>query len=94
MNMSNGVYLKSIFPFIRESLMDGLEELKFHLQKRDYKSMAIVAHRLKGTALTAAFTTLGQLTQELEHHHFNDFQSVKSLVEVIEKEIKYLVPIL
>jgi PAS domain S-box-containing protein len=94
MNMSNGVYLKSIFPFIRESLMDGLDELKFHLQKRDYKSMAIVAHRLKGTALTAAFTTLGQLTQELEHHHFNDFQSVKSLVEVIEKEIKYLVPIL
>lgn len=94
MNLSNGVYLKSVFPFLRDSLLDGIDELKLHQQNQDYKSMAIVAHRLKGTALTAAFTTLTQLTQDLEQHDFKDINAVNQLVQAIENEIKFLVPIL
>ncbi len=93
-NKSNGVYLKSIFPYIKESLLEGQEELHLHFNNKDIKSINLVAHRLKGTALTASFSKLTILCKELEMTKEFNMEIVQNLLNQIDEELNYLIPIL
>jgi HPt (histidine-containing phosphotransfer) domain-containing protein len=93
-NKSNGVYLKSIFPYIKESLLEGQQELHQHFNNKDIKSINLVAHRLKGTALTASFSKLTILCKELEMTKEFNIEIVQNLLNQIDEELNYLIPIL
>ncbi len=93
-NKSNGVYLKSIFPYIKESLLEGQQELHLHFNNKDIKSINLVAHRLKGTALTASFSKLTILCKELEMTKEFNIEIVQNLLNQIDEELNYLIPIL
>lgn len=89
-NIQNGVYLKSIFPYIKESMQECMEELQEHYRNKDIQNINLVAHRLKGTALTASFSQLTFLSRELEMTKEFDTAKVENLLTQIESEIKYL----
>lgn len=93
-NKQNSTYLKSVFPYIKESLLEGLAELKQHLVDKDHKAVSIVAHRIKGTALTGAFSRLADLTYQLEKHDFAQAERAETLLHQIEEEINLIVPLL
>lgn len=93
-NDQNPTYLKTIFPYIKESLQEGIKDLNHFYEQKDYKSVAIVAHRIKGTALTASFSTLAQLTYRLEKHDFIDSQDATDNIHSIQVEIESLLTLL
>jgi CheY-like chemotaxis protein len=93
-NNNNGIYLKSIFPYVKESLEEGLAELKQLVKEKDIDSISIVAHRIKGTALTASFTRLAELCKIVEFTKIFEDNTMNELMDDIETEINYLLSVL
>jgi signal transduction histidine kinase/CheY-like chemotaxis protein/HPt (histidine-containing phosphotransfer) domain-containing protein len=86
----NQSFLKSIFPYLKESLEDGVLELNQHLANKDLKSICRVAHKIKGSSLTACCTKLTTLAQALENQTEYDDKIINKMIDEINDEIKII----
>lgn len=83
----NNSFIKSLMPYVKESLQDGLDELRTHFKNEDIKSINIVAHKIKGTALSACMPKLEKLTYDLEISEDFDKEKIYFKINEIEQEI-------
>ncbi|MCB1191877.1 MAG: response regulator [Leptospiraceae bacterium] len=67
-----------------------LSHLKQKLEDRDIKDLNALAHKLRGTALTANWEILGTLATQLETMEEFDFKRVSRLIFEMEKEMKLI----
>lgn len=91
---TNHAFMKSFMPYVRESLEDGLKELYEHFIEKDLNALTIVAHRIKGTALTACLPLLINLAKELEFSSEFDEQKIGSLIQKIDDEINEILKLI
>ncbi|MEZ5046821.1 MAG: ATP-binding protein [Chitinophagaceae bacterium] len=83
----NHAFMKSFLPYVKESLEEGLKELYIHFFKHDMNNISIVAHRIKGTAVTACLPHLERKLSELENMKQFTEQEIGKLLSEIDMEI-------
>lgn len=93
LNNNEAIYLQFLL-LIKKNLeqpsTDMLAELHEHLNNNNLKGIKTISHKLKGTALSACFDELVELTKEIELQDELDFEFTKDMIEKIGLEINYL----
>jgi PAS domain S-box-containing protein len=84
--------IQEILQEARRQLPIAIGELKSAFGKRDFILLKALAHRLKGTASTAHFLRLTQLSNKLEMENEYD-ELIGSVINAIEDEIEQLIVI-
>jgi two-component system sensor histidine kinase/response regulator len=80
--------LATLAPAYLEKRKQELAEIHRYVETRDFKSLQMIGHRLKGNAKTYNFGALADIGAELESAaEREDFAAVRSLVERAEKFI-------
>lgn len=86
----NEKFLSIFYPYVKESLITSAKELKEFYENKDLSSITLVAHRLKGVALTACLGILTDLSDALEKCEFFDEKRISFLINSIEEEVEIL----
>ncbi len=91
---NNEEMYKIIISTTKATLMESLNELKSEFEVNNLKNIQLIAHKIKGGALSVKMEILTNLSNELEFVEVNNIELIKKLIKNIEIEINYILTII
>lgn len=86
----NQEFLLTFLPYVKDSIQDGLHEIKKAYSQQNLVDVKSIAHRTKGTAMSAFLNNLTAITKEFETIENTTNTKAIELLSQLEKEIKII----
>ena len=69
---------------------DMINEMESFIASKDLTGIKVVAHKIKGTALSACFGELAELSKSIEQQENFEEDSIRVFIDKIIKEVEFL----
>jgi CheY-like chemotaxis protein/HPt (histidine-containing phosphotransfer) domain-containing protein len=83
-------FMEMVLEMAKTNLNESMTELEESIKKREIQMIVKVAHKMKGTALSACFDVLARQLGQLEEIDDQPFIEVIGVANNVREEIKYL----
>jgi len=92
--MDDQEFIAEFLILTKEALVNNLSDLQAHYAAEDLDKIKATGHKLKGASAASYLSTVTELAGALEHLDTFDGIYIHQLIDNLEKEIDYLLPIL